>query len=71
MNIAWFIKRVTIADGGLEKTCILIACTRNTFSTDYVRTVFDNFSENVVVDGSTVNFGLQDNTGNYFSNVHT
>ncbi|KAM6555078.1 hypothetical protein CsatB_015840 [Cannabis sativa] len=58
-----FIKCVSVGDGAVGKTSLLISYTTNTFSEDYVSTIFDNFNVNVDVNEFTVNLGLWDTTG--------
>jgi len=57
------IKITVIGNSAVGKTCLLISYATNSFPTEYVPTVFDNYNAKAVIEGNPVELVLFDTAG--------
>lgn len=57
------IKCVVCGDGAVGKTCMLMSYVKKKFPKEYVPTIFDNYTADVMVNGQQIHLGLWDTAG--------
>ncbi|MEE6528049.1 hypothetical protein FKM82_029930 [Ascaphus truei] len=64
MGIGAIRKRlVVVGDGACGKTCLLIVFSKDEFPESHIPTVFENYVEDIEVDGKRVELALWDTAG--------
>lgn len=57
------VKITVVGDGAVGKTCLLIGYTKKKYNDKYIPTVFENYADNITVDGIKHNVTLWDTAG--------
>lgn len=57
------IKCVIVGDVSVGKTCLLLACTSNSFLENYKTTMFESYCVNVIMDGNPISLTLWEIAG--------
>lgn len=61
------IKCVVVGDGSVGKTCMLIRYAKDEYPTEYIPTVFDNYSVSVPIEEEKYKLHLFDTAGKSFT----
>ena len=57
------IKCVIIGDGAVGKSCLIASYVNKKFINEYIPTIYDSYTANLIVDGNLINLYLHDTAG--------